>query len=338
MSRRRRDPSPEFGPDVLGRDLRERLDRLDEALGDLAGGSGTPSDFDPQRFLAPGIPRVRPLLVLLSERATRAHGEVEGADMLDPEGDAAEHMALAAELLHVAIGVHDRTLGMPGGRRRRAARKLLGAVGWLGANHLTLRALELARHAPTPEVVDDVLDALREIADGHALSESIRGRPATPAECEELAEGYTGAVFDFACRSGARVAGGEPKVIRSLGRYGRHTGMAWHMRDDLAAMEVDPDEVAATIEERLSKRSPNFAVSLGAERDAAIGEMWMKLREDQDDDLARELQDRVRASGALSAGRERLLSQTWRARKALSSLAPSPHRDALDKLAQAIAK
>ena len=71
---------------------------------------------------------------------------------------------------------------------------------------------------------------------------------------------------------------------------------------------------------------------------AAIGEMWMKLREDQDDDLARELQDRVRASGALSAGRERLLSQTWRARKALSSLAPSPHRDALDKLAQAIAK
>ena len=32
------------------------------------------------------------------------------------------------------------------------------------------------------------------------------------------------------------------------------------------------------------------------------------------------------------------MGQTWRARKALSGLAPSPHRDALDKLAAAIAK
>ena len=258
--------------------------------------------------------------------------------MADLDDDAAEHMAMAAEMLHVAIGVHDRALGMPGGRRRRAARKLLGAVGWLGANHLTLRALELARHAPTPEVVDDVLDALREIADGHALSESIRGRTATPAECEELAEGYTGAVFDFACRSGARVAGGDSSVIRSLGRYGRHAGMAWHMRDDLVAMEAHPDEVAATLDERLGRHSPNFAVSLGAERDELIGEMWMGLRMEQDDDLARELQERVTASGALSAGRERLLAQTWRARKALGNLAPSPHREALDRLAATIAK
>ena len=77
---------------------------------------------------------------------------------------------------------------------------------------------------------------------------------------------------------------------------------------------------------------------LGKRRDAAVGEMWMKLRQDQDDDLARELQSRVQASGALGAGRERLLKQTWRARKALGGLAPSPHRDALDSLAAAIAK
>ena len=37
------------------------------------GGTGAPEGFDPNIFLAPGIPRVRPLLVLLSERATRAH-------------------------------------------------------------------------------------------------------------------------------------------------------------------------------------------------------------------------------------------------------------------------
>ena len=110
------------------------------------------------------------------------------------------------------------------------------------------------------------------------------------------------------------------------------------MRDDLEAMSAHPDDLASAIESQLSKRSPNFAVSLGAERDPLIGSMWMRLRKSPDDDLARELGERVEASGALSAGRERLMGQTWRARKALSSLAPSPHRDALDKLAAAIAK
>ena len=40
----------------------------------------------------------------------------------------------------------------------------------------------------------------------------------------------------------------------------------------------------------------------------------------------------------LDEGRRHLAEQTWRARKALSSLAPSPDRDALDRLAANIAK
>jgi geranylgeranyl pyrophosphate synthase len=242
-------------------------------------------------------------------------------------------------MLHLAIVLHDRALGMPGGRRRRAARKLLGGLGWLGANHMTLRALELARHAPAPEVVGDAVDTLREIAEGHALSESIRGRIATPAECVELAEGYSGAVFDFACRSGARIAGGDRSVVSGLGRYGRHAGVAWHLADDLTMMDTELDELTEALEERLGKHSPNFAISLGAERDPVVGELWMRLRGEQmQADLAAELQKRVRKTGALREGRERLARQTWRARKALSGLNPSPDREALDQLAAAIAK
>ncbi len=338
MSLRRRVLEAGLGSETVGRELRARLERLDGALNDLSGGTGAPKDFDPSVFVAPGIPRVRPLLVLLSERAARAHLEGEqGTAPLD-DMDAAEHVAVAAELLHVAIVVHDGALGLPGGRRRRAARKLLGAVGWLGANHLTLRALELARHAPTPGIVDDALDALREIADGHALSESIRGRTASSAESEELAEGYAGAVFDFSCRAGARVAGGDDGVIRALGRYGRHAGVAWYMAEDLSSMDGAPETFSQTIEHSLGRHSPNFAVSLGAEMDPTVGDIWMRLRAEPDDGLAQELQARVRASGALSEGRSRLTQQTFRARKALNVLKPSPHRDALDRLAVAIAK
>ena len=328
---------PHLDLDGLGLDVRDRLQRLDAALTDLAGGEGAPVDFDPHLYLAPGIPRVRPVLVLLSERAARAHVQEHEEEV--PEDEATEHVAVAAELLHLAILVHDRALGLPGGRRRRAARKLLGAVGWLGANHMTLRALELSRHAPAPEVVGDVLDTLREIAEGHALSESIHGRVASTAEVAELAEGYTGAVFDFACRSGGRIAGADRSVLGGLGRFGRHAGVAWHMADDLAMMSVEDDQLLDAIEDRLNKRSPNFGVSLGAELDPRIGELWLQFREGSMSEAdVFEMRDRAVKAGVLVEGRKRLAAQSWRARKALSALSPSPDRDALDQLAAGIAK
>lgn len=328
---------PRLDLDGLGGEIRTRLKRLDDALLDLAAGPGVPDDFDPHIYLAPGIPRVRPVLVLLSERATRAH--VAGAEAVEDDAEVTEDVAVAAELLHLAIIVHDRTLGLPGGRRRRAARRLLGAVGWLGANHMTLRALELSRHAPTPELVGDVLDTLREIADGHVLSQSIEGRVATPDECRELASGYTGAVFDFACRSGARIAGGDRAVVSGLGRFGRHAGVAWHLADDLAVMSAPEDELAEAIEDRLQKRSPNYAVSLGALHDPRIAEIWMDFRRGRVDvDGAHELRDRIVDAGVLTQGRRQLAEQSWRARNALNTLRPSPDRDALDTLVANLAK
>lgn len=327
---------PHLDLESLGSEVRERIQSLDAALQDLAGGDGAPEDFDPHVYLAPGIPRVRPVLVLLSERAARAH--VQDAAFEESETVTAD-VAVAAELLHLAILVHDRALGFPGGRRRRAARKLLGAVGWLGANHMTLRALELSRHAPTPELVGDVLDTLRDIAEGHALSQSIENRVASPSEVEELAAGYTGAVFDFACRSGARIAGGDRSVVGGLGRYGRHAGVAWHLADDLAVMETHEDELVDAIEDRLSKRSPNYAVSLGAQRDDRIRELWMEFRSGPIDlDRASELRQRIVDAGVLIEGRRHLAEQTWRARRALNGLSPSPDRDALDNLVANIAK
>ena len=327
---------PHLDLDGLGVEVRERIQQLDAALQDLAGGDGAPENFDPHIYLAPGIPRVRPVLVLLSERAARAH--VQEAALEESEHVTAD-VAVAAELLHLAILVHDRALGLPGGRRRRAARRLLGAVGWLGANHLTLRALELSRHAPTPELVGDVLETLREIAEGHALSQSIENRVASPTEVEELAAGYTGAVFDFACRSGARIAGGDRSVVGGLGRYGRHAGVAWHLADDLSVMETDETNLVDAIEERLSKRSPNYAVSLGAVRDERIRDLWMEFRNGPiDAERASELRRRIVDAGVLIEGRRHLAEQSWRARRALHGLAPSPDRDALDKLAANIAK
>jgi len=323
---------PRLDPELLGQDLREHLGRFEQALGDLTGGEGVPAGFDPERFLAPGLPRVRPLLVVLSAHAASEQGHHTSAEDT-------EHVAVAAELLHVAIVIHDAALGRQGGRRRRAARRLLGgAAAWLGGNHLTLRALELARHAPSPDTVGELLDALREISDGHALAQDLDGHLPTPLQSIELADGRTAAVFSFACRAGARVAGADRKVVHTLGRYGRHAGLAWHLTEDLALFNLDPDDRDEAIEERLLRGLSNHAVALAATDDAALARDWARLHHDADRDRLRSMTDRVARSGAVQEGRRRVLREVWAARQALHSLPPTPARDSLDHLAASLTK
>ena len=111
------------------------------------------------------------------------------------------------------------------------------------------------------------------------------------------------------------------------------------LADDLAVMDTPDTELVEAIEERLSKRSPNYAVSLGAERDERIRDIWMAFRNGPiDEPRARELRERIVDAGVLIEGRRHLAEQTWRARRALNGLSPSPDRDALDNLVANIAK
>jgi geranylgeranyl pyrophosphate synthase len=318
---------PRLDPELLLEDLRLRLQNLDQTVRDLAGGDGAPPGFDPDRFLAPGVPRVRPLLVLLSARAASAPDRCE-----DPT-----EVAAAVELVHLAILVHDAALGRRNGLRRRAARRLLGgAVGLLGGNHLTLRALELARHAPAPEVIGDLLDTLREVADGHALNAKIQGRAPTEPECLAHAEEHTGAVFSFACRAGARVGKGPRPVVAELGRYGRHAGVAWQIAEDLAVVAnagSSGDEEAVALLSALAEGGrPLLPIGLAAARDPKVGEGWRRLARRADADLAREIAERSSRTGAFTEARERLARESWSARRALETVAESPYRESLDRL------
>lgn len=330
MPQRRR---PRLDPALLGAELAEVLQHLDGALSDLAGGDGAPEGFDPRRYLAPGVPRVRPLLVLLSARAVNGDA--------GPPDAATEHVAVAAELLHLAVVLHDAALGRPGGRRRRAARRLLsGAVGVLAGNHLTLRALELTRHTPKPEIVGDLLDAMREVSDGHALSQRCKGSLPSAAEAQILAEARSGAVFSFACRAGGRLAGADRRAVTALGRYGHHAGVAWHLAEDLASLE-DLDDVGDpsgnTLEDRAIEGRPGYSLCLAAEKDPSLVEAWQELGRDPTVAGARAIAGRIRATGAPTDTRLRLAQETWAARRALQQLRPSRYRDLLDQIAGTLA-
>ncbi|MDP2308674.1 MAG: hypothetical protein Q8P18_21815, partial [Pseudomonadota bacterium] len=223
------------------------------------------------------------------------------------------------------------------GRRRRAARRVLrGAGSLLGANHLTLRALEIARRAPAPEILGETLELLRDVGAGHALGEALRTRPATVADALLFAEEHTGALFAFTCRAGGHLVRASRPAITGLGRYGRHVGIAWKLAEDLALF--DPATGGRQLAQHAAAARPVFPVAWANAKDPAIDPLWRRLGAvGYDDAVAAELNDRVRGLGGVGAGREAMIRETWAARRALRPLQPSPARDSLDRLAASLA-
>jgi geranylgeranyl pyrophosphate synthase len=292
----------------------------DDHVADAADGAG----FTRNGTAAPGrtdFPRVRPILVALAARAT-------GASKVDSE---AQH---AAELLHVALRVHDAALGQEGGRRRRVARSLARHVGWVTGNQLTLRALELSR-ASAPGVLEELLEALRSFADAQVLSRELVGGVPSEEDWLEHADAHTGALFTFCCRAGGHLSGADLSLLGALGRYGRHMGRVWHVAEDLSVLDHGVPSLHLVTRARGGR--PALPVVLAAERDPSVGADWARLVSEPDAALARSVAERVHQLG-VPESREVMLRESWKARAALGVLPASRYRSAMERFAAEIVK
>lgn len=309
-------------------ELRTQGGPVDEALAAIVGGDLLPASVLREALFADGMPHVRPVLAHLAAQVGAAPGA----------SPASTHdVAVVAELLNLAILLHDAALGRSGGRRRRAARRVLrGAGAFVGGSHLTLRVLEVARGAPAPEIMGDALEALREVAEGQALRASFDDHGATAAEALQHHESRHGAVFAFSCKAGGHLTHAERPVVTRLGRYGRHTGVAWQLAEDLASFEGADDW--KSLVRRADGQRPLYPVAWAAAEDDQVAPLWRRLGDSPDAALAEEIAVRVRDAGGLRAGREALIAQTWAARLALRSVPETPARDALDRIAASLAR
>lgn len=313
----------------LARDL--HTGGLEDALAALVGGEGLPPGLPPEVLFSGGMPRVRPVLVLLASRARTVGRDL---DAIDPK--AAFEVACVAELLHGAIILHDAALGHQHGRRRKMARRVLRrATQWVGANHLTIRALEIARHLPSPEILGDLVDTLREVAEGQALDEALHGQMGSASDALHHAEGHTGAVFAFACRAGGHLSGADRQAVGGLSRYGRHVGVAWHLAEDMALFESPEGQ------ERLGRElpfRPIYPVCWAAAQDPEVEVLWRQLGHRYSRGATDAIALRVRNGGGLNASREALVHQVWTARRALTGLPETPARQRLDQIAASLAR
>jgi octaprenyl-diphosphate synthase len=295
--------------DLVGADLAR-----DDVLADLVGRLATE---DLRLLRESERPRLRPLVVALSARAA-------GAARVEPE---VQH---AAELLHLALTLHDVTLGVPGGLRRRVARRVLRS---LTTGHLSVRALEMLRHTGPADALLEAVDVLRAFADAESLTRAIHDRQtaASGPEVEDHADLYHGAVLTFCARSGAIMAGAPRTVVGTLGRFGRHLGRLWTFADDHA--HLSGDHGAEHLLKRVRAGRPVLAVTAAIEKDPGLAPAWTRLARTGQFDDARTLLAAATSAGGLGATREAMVRASWSARQNLRELPESPYRNALEDLA-----
>jgi geranylgeranyl pyrophosphate synthase len=318
------------------------LERTEARLGELAGGHGATLARHATATISAGGKRLRPLLVFL------AAGEAAPA-----EAEARlVRAAVAVELIHSASLVHDDVLDAAPLRRgvptvvAAAGRTIATATGDL----LFSRAFaELAAGGELDEVRAPSA-AASALAAGELMQRADAWDAAVPLERYlHRCELKTGSLFEAACRLGALASGppAEPSfrppattsgppagdVTGDLALFGRRIGLAFQLLDDVLDVSGPASRTGKARGTDLLDGTVTLPLILARERDPALAGLDLHaLRTPAD---AEEVCERIAATGALAAAKERALAVVAEARTGLPALPPAQLR-ALELVAEGV--
>lgn len=292
----------------------------------------TPGRESAAHLFESGGKRVRPLGVLLT---AACFGEV---------GARARDLAAAAELVHMATLLHDDVIDDGDQRRGRpTSRRVWGnAVSVLGGDMLLVEALRLASADPADRPTwEELVATLGRLVDGEIIQ--LRGRLMVSLDEPtyfEIVRGKTASLFEWALRAGARSNGAPAGAIDALGRFGASIGLAFQLVDDLLDYEGDAAKTGKSLFADLGEGKMTLplirAAAPGTPEAAAIGALVERVR-GGDDQAARELGERVRASGACDRVRHLARGETDRALAELAHVPRCPASEALADVARGLA-
>ena len=211
--------------------LGDDLSLVEAELARLVREGPSPATDSATHLLEAGGKRVRPLTVLLS------------AACFGPVPAVARDLAVVSELIHLATLLHDDVIDDGQERRgREAPRRVWGnAVSVLAGDLLLTHALERTAAAGVPGLLGELFGTLRRLVDGEVIQ--LRGRRRLDLREDvyfRIVHDKTAALFVWAARAGATVAGAPPDSTRALGEFGAHVGVAFQLVDDVLDYDGDP--------------------------------------------------------------------------------------------------
>ncbi|NUQ62815.1 MAG: polyprenyl synthetase family protein [Pirellulales bacterium] len=272
-----------------------------------------------------GGKRLRPALVLLSGKACGNLTE--------------EHFALAAavEMIHTATLIHDDVLDEATMRRHLATVNAQwdNEASVLLGDYLFARAVCLAGSLETNFACCAIGEAARVMCEGELRQVDSRGNyDLTEEEYVEIIADKTAALCACCCRLGSHYAGASEDLRESMGRYGRHLGIAFQITDDILDVLGDERTTGKSLGTDLVKQKPTLPLirllnRAGGGRRREI----LSLLSRSENHRREALRPWFEQEDAIAYSHERAEWHIHEAKEELQSAADSPARKALAMLA-----
>jgi len=231
------------------------------------------ADFAPER--ANGGKRLRPLVCMLCCAAAGG----------DPA--CAVPAAAAIELVHNFTLVHDDIQDISAYRRhRRTVWSIWGLAqginvgdGMHAIAHPALLALR--DHGVSAEDVLDLMvgfDAtVLRICEGQFLDIGFEGRwDITAADYLDMIGGKTAAIFAYAARAGALLAGVNAARIAAFERFGTAIGLGFQVRDDLLGIWGDPAVTGKDAADDIRRRKKSLPIIMLHEQASDVDRLYLE--------------------------------------------------------------
>jgi geranylgeranyl pyrophosphate synthase len=309
--------------EIGGEAIPRLMERIEERMGLLARGYGPALARHAGDTISAGGKRLRPLLVCLA------------AGVPPPENDDLVRAAVAVELVHGATLVHDDVLDGSALRRGRptvvaaGGRRLATATGDL----LFSRAFaELADGSYAPAAVRVLSAAASELALGELMQRADAWDASIGVERYlERCRLKTAVLFRAACVLGALAGGGSSE--RTLGAFGERVGVAFQILDDVLDVTGPPERTGKPRGADLLDGTATLPLIVARELDPSLAELDLRSVRTAAD--AQSVCERIEATGALSAARERALALVASGKEVLPAL-PERQQTALALVADGV--
>lgn len=275
-----------------------------------------------------GGKRVRPLILLLSARALAHKGQ--------------KHIDLAAviELVHTATLLHDDVVDEATLRRGHKTVHTIwnSNTSVLVGDFLYSRAFQIVvglRHAT---ILDIFAKSTHYIAEGEILQLVNCKNPDTTEDFYfDIIKRKTAKLFEVAAELGALLSTDNPSQVAAMRDYGMNIGLAYQLIDDAMDYNQPAAETGKNVGQDLADGKSTLPLihAMRKSKPAELKLMRDAIKTGSSEQLDKILEI-IESTDAIKYTADTARRHAEMAKQALSHIAPSPYRNALDELSDFI--
>lgn len=306
--------------------VREDLIKVEQELSRQSASAYQPVSEITSYLLGGGGKRLRPALLLL------VHGYAAGRPS---EPSSAIKLAAVVELLHSATLIHDDVIDSADTRRGRpsANSRWGNHRSVLAGDWLYMQSFQIALQERNFHVLDILIDLTQKMVEGELLQLEKIGRiDVSEEDALKLSTYKTACLFSGCARLGAVLGGFDAEHEQALADYGRYSGLAFQLVDDLLDFTASSEQLGKPVLSDLKEGKVTLPLIYAMEnghREAR--ELVARILEEKEFHSVQpeRLVALVRDSGALDRTRNLALEYAVRAKACLNGNGKSEYARAL---------